>query len=205
MPSGTLYGLDSPGTGLIAWTVDDGFDEQVTKSYAEYVRDTGMRITFFVCAAAPGWTTAQPILQPLIESGQVQIANHTRTHADLVTQSDAEIQDTLMTNNELIKNLYGVDPRPFFRPPFGSYDERVVRAAAGVGYTVPVMWNGTLSDSGAIPPETLMTFADRYMTDGTILLGHANAWPVTVLYPRLTKMLEDRNLMSVTLNDIYRA
>ncbi len=205
VPSGPIYGLPDSNTDVIAWTVDDGFGDEVTQAYARFVADSGIRMTFFVCAEAPGWSNSAPILRPLVESGQVQIANHTRTHSNLLSLSDAEIQKDLLDNNALIGNIFGVDSRPYFRPPFGKYDDRVAAAAAAVGYTVPVLWNATLSDAGEIPPETLMSFADRYMRSGNILLGHANFWPVTVLFPRLVGVLEDRNLMAVTLNDIYGA
>lgn len=205
VPNGSIYELPNDNTDLIAWTVDDGFGDEVTQAYARFVRDSGIRITFFVCAEAPGWSHSAAILRPLVESGQVQIGNHTRTHSNLLNLSDAEIQKDLLDNNALIGNLFGVDSRPYFRPPFGNYDDRVAAAAASVGYTVPVLWNGTLSDSGEIPPETLMSFADRYMRSSNILLGHANFWPVTVLFPRLVGVLEDRDLMTVTLNDVYGA
>jgi peptidoglycan/xylan/chitin deacetylase (PgdA/CDA1 family) len=205
IPSGSIYSLPDTTTDVIAWTVDDGFGDEVTQAYARFVRDSGIRMTFFVCAEAPGWSNSAPILRPLVESGQVQIANHTRTHSNLLNLSDAEIQKDLLDNNALIRDIFGVDSRPYFRPPFGNYDDRVAAAAAAVGYTVPVLWNATLSDAGEIPPETLMSFADRYMRSGNILLGHANFWPVTVLFPRLVGVLEDRNLMTVTLNDIYGA
>ena len=205
VPNGSIYGLPESNTDVIAWTVDDGFGDEVTQAYARFVADSGVRITFFVCAESPGWSHSAPILRPLVETGQVQIANHTRTHSNLLNLSDAEIQRDLLDNNALIGNLFGVDSRPYFRPPFGNYDDRVAAAAAAVGYTVPVLWNGTLSDAGEIPPETLMSFADRYMRSGGILLGHANFWPVTVLYPRLVGVLEERNLMTVTLNDVYGA
>lgn len=205
VPSGPIYGLPDSSTDVIAWTVDDGFGDEVTQAYARFVADSGIRMTFFVCAEAPGWSHSAPILRPLVETGQVQIANHTRTHSNLLNLSDAEIQQDLLDNNALIGNLYGVDSRPYFRPPFGKYDDRVAVAAAAVGYTLPVLWNATLSDAGEIPPETLMSFADRYMRNGNILLGHANFWPVTSLFPRLVGVLEERNLMTVTLNDVYGA
>ena len=205
VPSGPIYGLPEGSKDIVAWTVDDGFNSDVTVAYAEFVRDSGIRMSFFVCGKAESWANAAPILRPLVESGQVQMANHTHMHSNLLNLSDGQIQADLMENHEIIRGLFGVDAKPYFRPPFGFYDDRVAAAAAGVGYTVPVLWNATLSDSGEIPPPTLMQFADRYMKADNIVLGHANAWPVTTLYPQLLRILEDRNLMAVTLNDVYGA
>jgi peptidoglycan/xylan/chitin deacetylase (PgdA/CDA1 family) len=205
VPSGSIYSLPTTVGNPIAWTVDDGWDADVVESYAAFARETGARLTFFICGSANGWSRSASILKPLVESGQVQIANHTHSHIRMVDASDDVIRDELMTNHDVIQNLFGVDARPYFRPPFGVYDERVARVAASVGYTVPVLWNGTLSDAGAIDPTLLVDFASRYMKPGVILLGHANHWPVATVFPQLVKILEDRNLVTVTLNDVYRA
>ena len=204
-PSGPIYALPTTSGNPIAWTVDDGFSSDVVTDYAVFAKTTGARITFFMCGKARGWANAAEILRPMVESGQVQIANHTHNHVRMVDASDDLIRQELMTNHDVIASLFGVDARPYFRPPFGLYDERVARAAASVGYTVPVLWNGTLSDAGEIDPQLIFDFANRYMNAGTILLGHANYWPVTTIFSDLVRLLDDRNLSTVTLNDVYRA
>lgn len=202
LPKGPITGLPT-SNNMMAWTVDDGFGAETVMKYAEFARDSGARITFFVCAGAPGWTEAANILNPLISSGQVQIANHTYTHADLTSLSDSQIQETLMQNHDLIKQMYGVDPRPFYRPPFGRRDSRTDAAAAAIGYTVPVMWYGSLSDSGEIAPDQLLEFANKWFLPEHIVIGHANFPAVTTVFPQLVELLNNRNLVTVTLNDIY--
>jgi peptidoglycan/xylan/chitin deacetylase (PgdA/CDA1 family) len=123
----------------------------------------------------------------------------------MVDATDDFIREDLMRNHDEITRIFGVDARPYFRPPFGVYDARVADVAASVGYTVPVLWDGTLSDSGFIEPELLVDFASRYMEAGRILLGHANQSPVLTVFPELVGILEDRGLVTVTLNDVYRA
>jgi len=205
IPNGAIYSLPSTEGSPIAWTVDDGFGADVVNGYAEFAQTTGARITFFMCGQAPGWAQAAEKLKPLVSSGQVQIANHTHSHIRMVDATDQQIQDELMRNHDEILRLFGVDARPYFRPPYGLYDERVAAAAASVGYSVPVLWNGTLSDSGEIDPQLLVDFASRYMNPGGILLGHANYWPVVTVFRQLVGLLEQRGLVTVTLNDVFRA
>lgn len=205
VPSGSIYSLPSAVGNAIAWTVDDGFGADVVDGYAEFAKRSGARITFFICGKAPGWADAADKLRPLVESGQVQIANHTHSHFRMVDATDDFIREDLMRNHDEIVKIFGVDARPYFRPPFGVYDDRVASVAASVGYTVPVLWDGTLSDSGLIEPSLLVDFASRYMEAGNILLGHANQWPVVSVFPELVGILEDRGLVTVTLNDVFRA
>ena len=117
--------------------------------------------------------------------------------------TDAELQDNLMQNHALIQDLFGVDARPFYRPPFGVRDARTDAAAAAIGYTVPVMWYGSLSDSGYIEPSLLLEFANKWFLPEHIVIGHANQLPVTEVFPQLVDLLNERSLVTVTLNDVY--
>jgi peptidoglycan/xylan/chitin deacetylase (PgdA/CDA1 family) len=74
----------------------------------------------------------------------------------------------------------GMRGAPYFRPPYGKHDARVDQLAAGIGYSTPVLWFGTLSDSGEITPEQLMSFADQWILPEHIVIGHANFPAVTL-------------------------
>jgi peptidoglycan/xylan/chitin deacetylase (PgdA/CDA1 family) len=203
-PSSALTAL--PGKGNhVAWTVDDGFNADVVRAYAEFARDTGARITFFICANYPGWRAAQPLLQPLINSGQVQIANHTISHRDLTTLSTAGVQKELLDNHAVIKDIFNVDARPYFRPPYGKYNATVLAAAAAVGYTRPVMWYGSLADSSLLQPAQVVQQADKWFLPQHVVIGHANYTPVTSVFPKLVDILNQRKLVTVTLNDVFTA
>ena len=176
----------------------------MVQAYANFARETGTRLTFFVNGMyADSWVPAAATLAPMIASGQVQIANHTFWHPSLLNCGDADIQDELMQNHEFIQNTFGVDARPYFRPPYGERDARTDAAAAAVGYSAPVMWYGSLGDSGWLDPGILMGEANKWLQPAHIVLGHANAAPVTGLFPQLLDLLASRGLIPVTLNDVF--
>ena len=175
------------------------------QAYANFAQQTGTRLTFFVNGMyAESWVPAAATLAPMIASGQLQIANHTFSHPSLLDSSDGQIQDELMQNHEFIQSTFGVDARPYFRPPYGERDARTDAAAAAVGYTAPVMWYGSLGDSGLITPEVMMQEDDKWLQPGHIVLGHANAPTVTGLYQWLLDLLSARGVVTVTLNDVFR-
>ena len=148
---------DGPQTGLVgeskyvAWTVDDGANPDVVRAYAEFARRTGTRLTFFINGQYPSFEQHRDLLLPLVKSGQLQIANHTYSHAALTKLSDEQIVRELTRNDEEIQRLFGVSSKPYFRPPYGYYDARVLAAAASCGFTRPVLWYGSLADSSNIP------------------------------------------------------
>lgn len=202
LPGGTIF--DLPGDGnLLALTVDDGASTEVVNLYAQFASLSGLRLTFFLNGSRPAWTDNAAVLRPLVESGQIQLGNHTWSHADLTSLSNSEIEDELMDNDDFIRTTYGVEARPYFRPPFGYHDERVDDVARGLGYSTPVMWYGSLSDSSNLTDQQLLGFAQQWLLPQHIVIGHANFPTVTRLFDQIAGIIRDRGLQPITLDDLF--
>jgi len=202
IPTSTITGL--PGSGnTVALTVDDGVNSEVVNLYTEFAARSGMRLTFFVNGSRPSWTDNVRALRPLVESGQIQLANHTWSHPDLTKLSASAVVGELQRNEEFFKSTYGVSGKPYYRPPFGFHNAAVDAAARTAGYTVPVLWYGSLSDSGLITEDQLRGFATQWMLPQHIVIGHANYLPVTNCFDFLAELIHSRQLQPVTLNDYF--
>ncbi|MEV0249601.1 polysaccharide deacetylase family protein [Nocardia sp. NPDC050712] len=201
IPAQTITALPGPGSSM-ALTVDDGASPEVVGAYIQFARDTGARFTFFVTAQYDSWSIHRDALRPLVDSGQIQLANHTWSHADLTAISGAAVAAQLEGAKTFLHNTFGVDGTPYYRPPFGRHNGTVDRIAADLGYTVPTMWYGSLSDSGVITEQYLIECAHKYFNPQTIIIGHANAPAVTHCYGQLVDIIRERNLSMVTLNDV---
>ncbi|TFB99048.1 polysaccharide deacetylase family protein [Cryobacterium adonitolivorans] len=202
VPPGTLS--DLPGEGaLLAWTVDDGSSSEVLARYIRFAAETGTRLTFFVTGCYDAWTDNADQLRPLVQTGQIQLGNHTWSHPDLSTLSDADVTAELSRNHDFIGDTYRVDARPYFRPPYGVHDDRVDALAADLGYTVPTTWYGSLADSGLLTEQQVVDFATTWFLPQHIVIGHLNFEPVTNVFPQLSGLLHDRGLSTVTLNDVF--
>lgn len=202
LPSGSIGSLPGKGNAL-ALTVDDGSSSEVIRLYAEFAKRTGMRITFFINGSYSGWTENAAILRPLIESGQVQIGNHTWSHANLQKLSDKGIVDELQRNHDFIQKTLGTDAKPYFRPPYGYHDSHVDSVARSIGYSTPVLWYGTLSDSADLTDDQFRDFADQWILAQHIVIGHANYPAVTHNFDFLADLIKSRDLQPVTLNDYF--
>lgn len=193
-----------PGEGkYIAWTVDDGADPEVVRAYAEFSRRTGTRLTFFINGQYPAFRQHRDLLLPLVKSGQLQIANHTYSHAALTSLTDEQIIQELTRNDEEIRHLFGVSSKPYFRPPYGYYDARVLAAAASCGFTRPVLWYGSLADSSNISSAEVYAYAERYALAQHIVIGHLNYRGVVSELDRIRALLDRRGLKTVTIRDYY--
>jgi peptidoglycan/xylan/chitin deacetylase (PgdA/CDA1 family) len=192
-----------PGDDLLALTVDDGVNSDVVRLYTQFAKDSGVRLTYFVNGTYDSWTDNLGLLRPLVDSGQIQLGNHTWSHPDLTTVSRDRLVDEISRNHDFLKNTYGVDARPYLRPPYGAHNGVVDSVAAELGYNAITMWSGSLADSTVITEDYIVQMAKQYFTPQSIVIGHLNHLPVTHVYPYLLAVIRDRNLRTVTLDDVY--
>lgn len=197
---------DLPGKGRsLALTVDDGASSAVVGAYAKWAADSGARFTFFVTGQFDSWRENRAALAPLVESGQVQLGNHSWTHADLTSLTASGVADELRRTKRFLRNAYGVDGTPYYRPPFGYRNAMVDKVAADLGYTMPTLWDGSLSDSGLVTQKFLIGAARKYFRPQRLVIGHANHEPVTHVYGKFADIIRHRRLQMVTLDDYFRA
>ncbi len=202
-PPGTVVSWVPDTPPLIALTIDDGVSSPVVRAYVELATATGIRLTFFANGVNTSWADNQPLMQPLIDSGQIQIANHTWDHPDIRTLNGRQLIDQLDRNNRHLQDLYGVDTRPYFRPPFMAHTATTDRVCADQGYPVITWWTGSLGDSTEITQDQVRQNANDYLRAGNIVIGHANFPAVTTVYDDIIALIQTRHLQTVTLADVF--
>jgi peptidoglycan/xylan/chitin deacetylase (PgdA/CDA1 family) len=202
-PTGVVTELPGEGNGL-ALTIDDGTSSEVVAAFAAFAIDADVRLTLFPNGCYRSWEENAAVLRPLVDSGQVALGNHTWSHPDVTTLRDAEVAEEIARNRDFIRTTFGVDT-PFFRPPFGSHDDRTDRIAADLGHPTIAMWNGTLGDSRVLTGAELVGYAREWFIPQAIVVGHANQRTVTTVYGELLDLIRERELRTVTLADVWAA
>jgi len=192
-------------SGALALTFDDGFCVQCVGALVEAVERTGAHVT--LCPngvyGPTAWNPHADRIKVLIDTGHVAICNHTWSHKDLTRLGADQIRAELTRNEEWIKATFGVDSRPFYRPPFGSHNDTVDRIATELGYTEVLMWSGTLGDSYTHVPEQLLDNMRRYTAAGGVIVGHANH-PVTAdVFDELIRITQEAGLTPVTVVELF--
>ena len=198
-----ITGLPDNVGNTVAITVDDGADSSVVDAYLDFAKDSGVRLTFFVTASYPGWTDCKDKMKPLVDSGQVQLGNHTWDHPGLTSLSESGIISQLSQCEDFLKDTYGVTGTPFIRPPYGYRNEWTDSVCASLGYTTSTMWYGSFGDSGLVDDGALLDAAQQWLLAQHIVIGHANFPTVTHLYGQIIDILRERSLLTATLDDVY--
>jgi peptidoglycan-N-acetylglucosamine deacetylase len=201
-PNGVITRLPG-GDNSFAFTVDDGASSAVVAAIVDFCRNTGTRLTFFVNGANKSWTDNAPALRPLVDSGQVQLGNHTWSHPDITRIGLNALRDQIRRNEDFLQGTYGVDGTPFFRPPFGRHNADTDRVSADMGYHTITMWSGTIGDSRPENENQLIANASQSFQPGQIVLAHANLPTITHCFDQLQGIIQSRNLQPVTLADAF--
>ena len=137
----------------------------------------GVTATFFLQGR---WVRANPEQARRIAAAGHRLGNHSNFHAPLNGLDDGMLRYDIRRAEETIRETTGVDPRPWFRCPFGAgmYDERVLAAIGELGYrhvgwdVDPEDWN---EEHAAAEVERLVLEGVRARDDDTIVLLHG--WP----------------------------
>ena len=203
-PKGSISSLPHSSSRRVAWTVDDGASSAALGKYVTMLeKNPDVKITFFVLSGAPGWTKYARRLKALQDSGQIQLANHTQTHRKLTGLSDAYIKQELNRCEAFCLEKYGVSTKPYFRPPYGEIDARVIRVAASIGFTKPMLWFGSFASGSGVASATVLKNASKWIANGRIVIDHANGFCTTNVFPQILNIFKSRKLKLVTLHEAF--
>jgi peptidoglycan/xylan/chitin deacetylase (PgdA/CDA1 family) len=137
------------------------------------------------------------------------VGNHSFYHARMPLLGDAGLATDITDAEQAIRDHVGVDPRPWFRCPFGAGadDPRVLGALAGLGYR-EIGADVILEDWEPYRTGPLLA-ADAIRDtpaagDGAIVLFHA--WPPGTLdgLPAIIDGLRERGATFVGIDDLER-
>jgi peptidoglycan-N-acetylmuramic acid deacetylase len=177
----------------VALTLDAGASAAPTPRMLKALRERHITITFFLTGQ---WIKDNPDLARQIAADGHEIANHTFTHRDLTRLGDAALRKELADTEALLKGTAGVSSRPLFRPPYGAYDEQVLRAAVGQGY-LPIYWTLDSLDSVGEPktPEFLLERVTGKLTPeqlrGAIILAHCGSDATADALPKILDRFDE--------------
>jgi peptidoglycan/xylan/chitin deacetylase (PgdA/CDA1 family) len=162
-----------PATGIVALTFDAGNEGGgAAPQILQILRERGIQLTFFLSGH---WVDHNPALaQQMLADGH-EIANHSYSHPDFTYLSDTQIVYELDYTDQVVSDIMGTHTRPYFRPPFGARNRRVLDVAAASGFR-SIYWS--LDSGDWLPRATAGAVASkilRFATPGDIVVEHVGA------------------------------
>jgi peptidoglycan/xylan/chitin deacetylase (PgdA/CDA1 family) len=163
-----------------------------------------VKATFFVQGR---WAEAYPETAARIAKAGHLVGNHSHYHARLPQLNSPGLAWDIKTAEENIVAITGVNPKPWFRNPFGagSDDPRVLKQIERAGY-VHVGWSVEAFDWEPDPPvrELVDTIVEGLLTarDESVALLHT--WPKRVekALPEIIKRMRDAGAELVRVDQL---
>lgn len=188
----------------VALTFDAGASSAPTTSMLDTLASRNIRVTFFLTGT---WIRTNPDLTRRIVADGHEIANHSTSHPDFTTITEAQIQQELNDMAQALLETTGTLPVPYFRPPFGAYNEPVLRTVISTGY-LPIFWTLDSLDSVGDPktPEFLVDRLTNTLTpeklNGAILLVHCGSQATADALPAILDEFAKRGIIVTTLSQV---
>lgn len=184
--------------------------------------------TFFPAGAMSATTEGRRILSLIGAHPELfEVGNHTYHHCNLVNgtggspttapcpktpPSAAFIKRELLDAAAVIKANSGMQPAPYWRPPYGTYNTFVRNAAASAGYTKTFLWSIDTIDwrpVSATPTRgpTAAQIADKVVANaanGSVVLMHVGGYNTFDALPSMIVRLRAKGLTPTTITAILR-
>ncbi len=193
----SLYAADhSP---RLALTFDGGASSVPTPAILKALRDAGVRATMFMTA---DFVERNPELVVQMAREGHEFGNHSSTHPDMTRLSDQAILDELDRLEAAVRALTGKSTRPWFRPPFGASNDRLMRVAAQHGYYT-IMWTADSADwRPEVSASTVESRLLRYAAPGAILIQHLGSPQSAEVLAGVLRRLKEQGMELGTLSEV---
>lgn len=152
-----------------------------------------------------GWVESYPEdVKKIYEAGH-DLGNHSENHKHMPQLSDEEKTQELMKVHNKVKELTGFDMF-LFRPPYGDYDNQVVRNAKKNNY-YPIQWDVDSLDWKDYGAEDIVKRVTEHkaLGNGSIILCHNGAKYTKDALDTLITALQEKGYEFVPISQlIYR-
>lgn len=164
---------------LVSLTWDCGADRGYTSSILDTLASTSIKSSFGITGQ---WAQANSdLLKRMVADGH-HLFNHTFSHRSFtgVTSqtsplTSAERQQELDSSEAMIVEMTGVGGRPYFRPPFGDFDDSVLRDLGANRFTHNLMWSLDCNGWRGLTQDQIITRVMANHGNGYIYLLHVGA------------------------------
>ena len=123
-----------------------------------------------------------PSQSKAIAAAGQRIGDHSVSHPYFIKGklTDAQMRDQVLSAASRITSVTGADPWPWFRFPYGDYNQHAISVVNGAGF-VPVGWTvdtlGWKGTSGGITAQTVLNRVLGSLRPGEIVLMHCGSNP----------------------------
>ena len=184
----------------VAITFDCAWGTEYTDKILDALEFADVRSTWFMVEF---WTTKYPDFVKKISDAGHSIGTHSSTHSYMSKQNSEEIKKELNVSSQAIQNITGKKVE-LFRPPYGDYDDELIRTASEAGFYT-IQWDTDSLDWRDLSASDIAMRVINNVKSGSIILMHNNGLHTAEAVPIILETLKNRGYSFVPIGElIYR-
>lgn len=152
---------------MVALSFDAAWGNEDTQTLIDILGKYDVKVTFFVVGE---WVDKYPESVKALHDAGHEVMNHSNDHAHFNTLSSDQIVQNINACSDKIESVTGVRPT-LFRPPYGEYDDHVIRAVRSIGVE-PIQWDVDSLDWKDIQAGEIYSRVTGKVQPGSIVLFH---------------------------------
>jgi len=181
----------------VAFSFDAAWGTEYTEDILKILKERNIKTTFFLVGF---WVDKHPdMVKKIVEDGH-EIGNHSSTHPHMTRLKDEQIRKELEDTSNKIQQLTGKRPI-LFRPPYGDYNDRVIKTARELGYYV-IQWDVDSLDWKELGIQPIIDRVTSKVKNGSIILFHNNAKYTAKALPVLIDELQQKGYKIVPVSEL---
>ena len=159
-----VYNVDTEEK-VLSISFDAAWGNANTEGILNILDQYGVKTNFFLVGF---WAEKYPELVAELQARGHEVGNHSATHPHMSKLSDSQIREELKRCSDLVQSITG-KPTTLFRPPYGEYNDEVVRISREEGYEC-IQWNVDSLDWKNISAEDMVRRCTKNVNPGDIVL-----------------------------------
>ncbi|HIS95023.1 MAG TPA: polysaccharide deacetylase family protein [Candidatus Ventricola gallistercoris] len=191
-----VYNVDTEEK-VVSISFDAAWGDANTKGILDILDQYDVKTTFFLVGF---WAEKYPDLVAELAARGHEIGNHSATHPHMSTLSQSQIREELRKCSELVRSITGEAPK-LFRPPYGEYNDEVVRVSREEGYEC-VQWNVDSLDWKNLGAQDMISRCTKNVNPGDIVLFHNDSKYILEALPKILAYYTEKGYKIVPVSQL---
>ncbi len=181
----------------VAVSFDASWGAERTQQILDTLKQYEIKTTFFLTGF---WVEDYPEYVKLIVEEGHELGNHTFSHPHMNSLTPGQIREELEKLEQMLMEVAGVKPS-LFRPPFGEYNNEVIRIASEMGYK-SIQWSIDSLDWQNISKEEMINRVTSRAHKGAIILFHNNGLHTADALPEIIEYFQKNGYQIVPISEL---
>ena len=182
---------------VAAITFDCAWGTEYTDQILKALKASEVRATFFMVEF---WTEKYEDFVKKIDESGCEIGTHSSTHSYMSKLNAEGIKMELTSSSEAIEKVTGKKVE-LFRPPYGDYDDELIKTASEMGYYT-IQWDVDSLDWKDLSASDIAMRVINGVKNGSIILMHNNGLHTAEAVPIILETLKNRGYSFVPVGEL---